>query len=215
MPDFRFFVEGIEPVPRALTPTLRMRLRVVNGTPEAVEAIWLRCEVQIEPALRGYGAAEASGLQGLFGSPERWSDTLRPFLWQQVTAMVPGFTGTTVGEVLLACSQDAALAGTQYCESLTGGHVPIRLLFSGVALLRGAEGVQAAPIPWEIEARYRMPVAAWRGALAAVWPERRWLGLAPELFARLMTYRAAGGHPSWDRTIEALLAPEAARIEVA
>ena len=215
MPEFRFFVEGIEPVPRALTPTLRMRLRVVNGTPEAVEAIWLRCEVQIEPALRGYGAAEASGLQGLFGSPERWSDTLRPFLWQQVTVMVPGFTGTTVGELLLACSQDAALAGTQYCESLTGGHVPIRLLFSGVALLRGAEGVQAAPIPWEIEARYRMPVAAWRGALAAVWPERRWLSLAPEMFARLMAWRAAGGHPSWDRTIEALLAPEAARTEAA
>jgi hypothetical protein len=215
MPEFRFLVEGLQPAPRALAPALRMGLRVVNGSPEPVEAIWLRCTVQIEPALRGYSAAEAARLAGLFGSPERWSETLRPFLWQEVAVMVPGFTGTTVCELLLPCSLDVALAGSQYCESLAGGHVPLRLLFSGVVLLRGPSGVQAAPIPWEIEARYRMPAAAWQAALDAVWPERRWLGLTPEVFARLLAFRAAGGHASWEQTLEALLAPAAARQEAA
>lgn len=210
MPEFRFLVEGLQPAPRTLTPALRMELRVVNGSPEPVEAIWLRCTVQIEPAQRGYSADEAVKLAGLFGAPERWSETLRPFLWQEVALMVPGFTGTTVCELLLPCSLDLALAGSQYCESLTGGHVPLRLLFSGVALLRGPAGVQAAPIPWDIEARYRMPAAAWQAALEAVWPERRWLGLTPEVFARLLAFRAAGGHPSWERTMEALLIPAAA-----
>ncbi|MGH9413874.1 MAG: DUF6084 family protein [Terriglobales bacterium] len=173
MPELRFFIEGFEPVAHALTPTLCMKLRTLNATPEPVHAIWLNCQLQIEPARRRYTAAEAGHLFPLFTAPQRWDQTLRPFLWQHATAMISGFTGTAISDVLLPCSLDFSLAATQYCESLTDGVVPISAQFSGIALLQGASGLEAAPIPWDLEARYAMPVAAWNAAIHTLYPTHK------------------------------------------
>ncbi len=170
MPELRFFIEGFEPVAHALTPTLRMKLRAVNASPEPVHAIWLRCQLQIEPARRRYTAAEADHLFPLFTAPDRWDQTLRPFLWQHVVTMISGFTGTTVSDVLLPCSLDFSLAATQYCQSLADGAVPINAQFSGIVLIQAASGLEAVPIPWDLEARYAMPVAAWKAAIRTLYP---------------------------------------------
>ena len=50
-----------------------------------------------------------TGLRGLFGERERWSDTLRPFLWMQCSTTVQGFTGIT--EVDLAAAVHLRLRG--------------------------------------------------------------------------------------------------------
>lgn len=170
MPELRFFIEGFDPVEHALTPTLRMKLRVVNASPEPVHAIWLRCQLQIEPARRRYTAAEAGQLFPLFTAPDRWDQTLRPFLWQHVTAMIAGFSGTTVSDVFIPCTREFSLASSRYCDSLADGAVPINAQFSGIALIQGEAGLQAVPIPWELEARYAMPVAAWHAALRTLYP---------------------------------------------
>ena len=167
MPELRFFIEGFAPLPHALASTLCMKLRVVNATPEPVHAVWLKCQLQIEPAKRAYAAAEAAGVAPLFGAPERWGDTLRPFLWQHAVAMVPGFTGTTIADVHLACTHDLTQAGARYFSALTAGEVPISAVFSGIALVQGERGVEACPIPWDLEASYRIPTALWRDAFGA------------------------------------------------
>ncbi|MGH9466745.1 MAG: DUF6084 family protein [Terriglobales bacterium] len=211
MPELRFFLEGLEPVMHALTPTLRMKLRAVNGTPETIHAIWLRCQIQIEPARRRYSPAEADALLPLFGAPERWEETLRPFLWQQTCAMLPGFTGTGVSDVLLACSQDFTLAATQYCEALGEGEIPLVAQFSGMAMLQGTGGLEVSPIPWELEARYAMPARLWREAVQAMYGNSRWLRLERNACQRLLTFHAASGAGTLEATLDALLEGTAAR----
>ena len=98
MPDLNFQVEGAEPERFAAAPLLLFKLRVSEqAAPEAeptpIHAVALRCQVRIEPARRRYSAAEQERLLDLFGTPERWGQTLRPMLWTHVSAVVPPFTG--------------------------------------------------------------------------------------------------------------------------
>jgi hypothetical protein len=50
------------------------------AAPTPIHGIVLRCQVRIEPARRHYTAAEKERLLDLFGTPERWGQTLRPLL---------------------------------------------------------------------------------------------------------------------------------------
>ena len=49
----------------------------------------LRCQIQIEPVRRRYTPQEQQRLVELFGEPERWSQTLRPLLWENLNVSVP------------------------------------------------------------------------------------------------------------------------------
>lgn len=205
MPEFQFLVEGVAPLPHALTPTLCLRLRVTNGRPEPVHSMLLRCQVHIEPARRRYSENESKALLAVFAEPARWGQTLRPFLWQQATVLVSQFTGTTVSEILLTCGHDFALAATQYCEALEEGDIPLRLFFSGTAFCQGARGVEVAPVPWDLEASYPMPAQIWRDCIALHYPDCGWLRLRRDVFDRLRQIRMENGDGDWDATLERLL----------
>ncbi|MGH9519920.1 MAG: DUF6084 family protein, partial [Terriglobales bacterium] len=166
MPAFHFQVEGVAPIAHALTPTLGLRLRVENVSPEPVHSMLLRCQVHIEPASRSYSMSEDKALQAVLAEPAGWGRTLRPFLWQQATLVIGWFTGVTVSEFLLSCAHGVAMAASQYCEALESGDIPLRLLFSGTALCQGERGVEVAPVPWDLEASYRMPAKVWRDCIA-------------------------------------------------
>ena len=47
------------------------------------------------PRSGAYDVADETGLRALFGDRDRWTDTLKPFLWMQAGAMVQGFTDIT------------------------------------------------------------------------------------------------------------------------
>src|SRR3954452_1557667 len=99
MPDLNFRGEGAEPQRFAAEPILTFKLRVSEATkagtrPTPIHAVALRCQVRIEPARRHYEAREKEKLLDLFGTPERWGQTLRPMLWTHVSASVPQFQGT-------------------------------------------------------------------------------------------------------------------------
>src|SRR5947209_8474335 len=98
MPDFTFRVEGAEPERFAAAPLLLFKLRVTEaaGGQTPVHAVLLRCQVRIEPARRRYTPAEQQRLLDLFGTPERWGQTLRPMLWTHVSTAVGSFTGSAV-----------------------------------------------------------------------------------------------------------------------
>lgn len=206
MTGFSFACTGVRADRYAAGPTLVFRLRVATAEPDTrVHAMALRCQLRIEPARRGYGEAEAAGLADLFGERSRWGGTLLPLQFAHVSVMVPGFTGSTEVDLPVPCTYDMDVAATRYFDALEGGEVPLRLLFSGTAFT-GPGGYRVEPVPWDREAAYPMPVAVWREMVEQHFPGCGWLRLPRSAMDALLAYRSRRALPSWEATVEALLA---------
>ncbi|XVU22666.1 DUF6084 family protein [Actinoplanes sp. CA-054009] len=208
---YDFSVLDVTAEPWAVAPQLTARLRIAQTTGERVHALALHCQVRIEPHLRTYTGAEEDGLLGLFGERARWGQTLRPFVWMQCDTTVQGFTGHTEADLALPCTYDLEVIGTRYLHSLEAGEVPLSLLFSGTVFLRGGSGFEVTRVPWDCEARYRLPVAVWRQMIESYFPGTGWLRLESGLLDELARFRAARGLTSWDETVRALLAAGGAK----
>lgn len=163
MIDLRFFVEGADR--DRMAPGVRFRLRLAETGGVPVHSVRLSCQVRIEAARRKYDDREKAQLLDLFGTPERWGQTLRDLTWAQVTAVVPAFTGDAVVDLAVPHDAEPMAAATRYCSALEKGEIPLIFLFSGTVLYEAAGvGPQVAPIPWDREARFRLPVPAWSRA---------------------------------------------------
>ena len=210
MPDLNFKLEEAAVVPFAIAPTLALKLRIANADPaEAIHTVALRCQIQIDVTRRRYAAEEQASMRDLFGEPERWSQTLRSLLWTHVSVVVPGFTGSTVAELPIHCTFDFNVAVTKYVEGLTGGEIPLNLLFSGTVFYAGPDEVlQVAPISWEKEARFSLPVKVWREMMDAYYPNTAWLNLRRDVFDRLYQYKMQHGIPTWEQALESVLPVE-------
>ena len=206
MTELRFSVLDIAPEPYAAVPTLLARVRVEEGTGEPVHAVALRAQVRIEPQRRRYDDEEEAGLLDLFGQRERWSDTLKPFLWLHTTAMVPGFTRVTELELPLPCTYDFEVMGAKYLQGLRDGEIPLVLLFSGTVFTRGASGFAVTQIPWDSEATHRLPVVVWRDLMDRYFPGTQWLRLDRDTVEALARYKSARGFISWEEAFGSLLA---------
>jgi hypothetical protein len=204
--DLRLSVLDVTAERYAAAPQLTARLRVEETTGERIHAIALRCQVRIEPQRRPYGDAERDALLGLFGERQRWVDTLRPFQWMQCHTTVQGFTGATDTDLALPCTYDFDVVGSRYLHALQAGTVPLSLLFSGTVFARGATGFAVHQVPWDLEARYDLPVAVWREMIDSYYPNTGWLRLDRDVLARLADYRSRHGLISWEETVGALLA---------
>jgi hypothetical protein len=208
MPDLNFQVVDAGPLPYAASPHLALRLRIDDAEqpPAPISSVALRCQVRIEPARRRYTPGEQARLVDLFGTPERWGQTLRGMLWTHVNLVVPGFTGGTVVELPLPCSFDFTLAATRYFDALESGDIPLCLLFSGtVYYATDDDGFQVAPISWEKEASYRLGAERWRALMDAYYPNSAWLCVRKDIFDRLVQFRSQRGLPTWEQVLEQLL----------
>jgi Family of unknown function (DUF6084) len=77
----------------------------------------------------------------------------------------------------------------------------------------GENGVlQVAPISWEKEARFRLPQDVWRSLIDAYYPNSAWLVLRRDVFDRLYQLKLRDGIPTWDETIERVLATAGERV---
>lgn len=206
MSEYRFTVLDVVAEPYAAAPQLTARLRVDAGPDQQVHAIVLRCQVRIEPQLRRYEPAEQDGMRGMFGEPERWADTVRPFQWMQCNVTVPGFAGRTDLDLPMPCTYDLDVVGSRYLNALGSGAVPLSFLFSGTVFTRGATGFAVEQVPWSCEARHRMPVAVWRQMIESYFPNSGWLRAGSDVLAQLAGYRDRHGLTSWDETLQKLLA---------
>ena len=205
MSEYRFTVLDVIAEPYAMTPQLTARLRIEEATGQRVHAIALRCQVRVEPQRRRYDEAEQDGLLGLFGDRSRWVDTMKPFQWMQCNTTVQGFTGRTEVDLALPCTYDLDVIGSRYLHALDAGDVPLDLLFSGTVFTRGESGFGVEQIPWDCEARYRLPVEVWRRMIASYFPNTGWLRIDSDVLAQLTDYRARHGLTSWEETIRRLL----------
>jgi hypothetical protein len=211
MPDLRFQVEGAEPERIAAAPLLLFKLRVTEVVPPGetatpIHAVALRCQVRIEPARRRYTSGEQERLLDLFGTPDRWGQTLRPMLWTHVSVTLPSFTGSGVSDLPVPCSYDFSLAATKYFAALDEGEIPLCFLFSGTIFHEGPRGgLQVAQVPWDREVDFRLPAATWRTLMDLHYPNSAWLCLRKDVFDRLERYRSRQGLPTSEQALERLL----------
>ena len=155
---------------------------------------------------RPYTPREKDRLSEIFGTPERWGQTLRSRLWTHVNATVPPFTGAT--EVLLSvpCTYDLNVVGSKYFYALERDDVPLLFLFSGTVFYQMPdERLQIQRISWEKECDYRMPVRVWHDLMDQHFPNSAWLYLQRDVFDRLYDYKRQHGLATWEQTIEHLL----------
>jgi len=171
----------------------------------------LRCQIQIEVTRRSYTPQEQARMLDLFGTPERWGQTLRNLLWMQTSVVVPGFAGTaTVADMNVPCTFDFNVAATKYFEGLAAGEIPLLMLFSGTVFYASKGNLlQVAPISWELEARCRVPVLTWREMMSAYYPNSVWVNLHRDAFDRLYQYKIEHGIPTWEQALDQLLSGEA------
>jgi Family of unknown function (DUF6084) len=209
MPDLTFSIEGAEAVPFTAAPLLAFKLRVTTSDPEvSIQTIALRCQIQIESAQRKYNPNEQERLLDLFGEPERWSRTLRPMLWTHTSTVVTPFQGSTLVDLHVNCTFDFNVAATKYFAGLENGEVPLNLMFSGTIFYEDETGaLQVEQIPWDREAKYRLPVRVWKEMIDIYYPNLAWLCLRRDVFDRLASYKMSRGIPSWEQAIESLLTP--------
>jgi hypothetical protein len=198
--------EAVEarPEPHAAVPTIMMRLRVTETAGGTVHALALRCQIRIEPQRRRYQPDEEERLYELFGETPRWGDSVRPFVWTHASTTIPGFTGSTEFDLPVECSYDFEIAGAKYLHALSGGEIPLLLLFSGTVFTRGESGFAAEPVSWDLDATYRLPVSVWRGVMDLYFPNSGWLRVHRDTLDQLQRFKAARALPTWDQAFEQL-----------
>jgi hypothetical protein len=154
---------------------------------------------------RRQAAGGATSLD-LFGTPERWGQTVRPMPWTNVGGVVSAFAGSAATNLTVPCSYDFSLAATKYFAALDDGDLPLCFLFSGTVFYVGEEGeLLVDQISWQKEASFRLPAATWRGLMELYYPNCAWLCLRKDVFDALAEYRSREGLPTWEHALERLL----------
>lgn len=207
MPELNFKIEGAESVPFAAVPTIAFKLRVCNNPPaQVIHTVVLRAQIQIESTRRHYSPAEQEKLVDLFGDPDRWSLTLKTMLWTHAIVVLPGFTGESLADLPVPCTFDFNVAATKYFHALQDGDLPLIFLFSGTVFYQDETGtMQVAPISWDKEAKFRLPVRTWHDLIESYYPNSAWLSLRKDVFDRLYQYKVRCGIPTWEQTVERVL----------
>lgn len=210
MPDLTFSIEGAEAVPYAATPMLAFRLQLANASPEEkIQNVALQCQIQIEALRRRYTPADQEQLRDLFDTPDRWSRTLRTLLWTHANCTVPAFQNHTQVDLHVPCTFDFNVAATKYFHALEDGDVPLCFQFSGSVFYEYGDGPFAlAPISWDKECRFRLPVKVWKEMMDLYYPNTAWLCLRRDVFDRLSRYKVQQGIPTWEAALERMLEAE-------
>ncbi len=192
----------------AAAPHLLFRLQCKETSGAVVHAIALRCQLRIEPQRRPYDLDEQASLTDLFGTPDRYAATLKPFLWTHATALVQGFEGSRDFDLPVACTYDFEVSATKYVHALRGGDIPLVLLFSGTVFTRGERGFAAEQLSWSMEAPCRLPVSTWHELMDLYFPGTGWIRMERASIEALSRFKSAQGLTTWEETVAALLPAE-------
>jgi Family of unknown function (DUF6084) len=215
MADLQLTIEGAEVVQYAAAPLLAFKVRVVNQpSDEIIHTLALRAQIQLEVSRRKYDPAEQERLRDLFGEPSRWGQTLRSMVWTHANVMVPRFSGSTVADIPVPCSFDFNVAATKYFHGVASGDLPLCFQFSGTVFYQGEDGaMQVAPISWDKEAKYRLPVKVWKDLMEMYYPNSAWLSLHRDTFEKLYQFKVREGITTWEEALERALSalPETVR----
>jgi Family of unknown function (DUF6084) len=204
--ELDFQITGVEAAARGLIPLLHFKVQVTSPPDKIIHALMLHAQIQIESPNRTYNPEEKEKLVELFGTPDRWGQTLRNRLWTHSNTTVGRFSGTATATLPVQCSYDVNVAAPKYFYALDGGEVSLLFLFSGTFFYEAEDGrLQAQPISWNKESTYRMPVRVWRELMEKHYPSSAWLYLRRDCFDRLYAYKRSHGLATWEETVDRLL----------
>jgi hypothetical protein len=80
------------------------------------------------------------------------------------------------------------------------------LLFSGTVFAKGDGGaLRVTQIPWDREARLRLPVRTWRALVDRYFPNSGWLRLRRDTLDALLRVKARRALVTWDDVLAELL----------
>src|SRR6266496_2996087 len=181
------------------------RSRCASATPAASRSRPSRCAARSGSSRAG-GATPPPRLSG---GTQRWAETLRPLQFTNVAIMVPRFTGSIELDLPVMLSYDLEIGSTRYFAGLDDGEVPLLLLFSGTVFGMTDGRLQAQQVPWSKEAAYRLPISIWREAVDAHFPNSAWIKMSRQTLDELQRFKTRTALPTWDATIQALLAAAA------
>ena len=207
MPELSFQIEKAEAQRFTVAPTLLFKLRMTNAVAgEVVHSVALRCQIQFEVTRRQYSVEDQTKLRDLFGESERWGQTLKTMLWTHASVVAPAFQDSAMVDLPVPCTFDFNVAATKYFHGLSDGDVPLSFLFSGTVFYADSTGaLQVAPIPWDKEARFRLPIKSWQEMMDIYYPNSAWLCLRRDVFERLYQYKVANGIPTWEQALESIM----------
>jgi Family of unknown function (DUF6084) len=210
MPDLDFQIEDAEVGEFAATPTIAFKLRLKNLAPtESIHTVALHCQIQLEVTRRTYTNQDKEKLRDLFGQSHRWSQTLRNLLWTNIDVNVRAFKDTILVDLPVPCTFDFNVAATKYFHALGEGNVPLCLMFSGTVFYSQDGGdMQVAPISWEKEARFSLPVKVWHDMMESYYPGGGWIHLRRDVFERLYAYKVRHEIATWEQALESMLEAE-------
>jgi len=210
MPELSFKIEKAEAQRFAAAPTLLFKLAIINNvTNEVVHSVALRCQIQLEVTRRQYSGEDQARMRDLFGEPERWSQTLKNMLWTHASVLAPAFQDSIVVDLPVPCTFDFNVASTKYFHGLADGEAPLNFLFNGTVFYADGNGaLQVAPIPWDKETSFRLPVKAWNEMMDIYYHNSAWLCLRRDVFEQLYQYKVDNGIPTWEQVLEKILPVE-------
>ena len=191
----------------AAVPTLRFTVAVrCAGGSETIQSVMLTSQIRIAVERRTYQPSEQIKLAEIFGSAERWGETLKSLYWTHATTVIPSFTNSTEFALLVPCTYDFDVVTAKYFAGLTQGDVPLDFLFSGSVFYADDEGrLQTARMNWDAESRFRLPIVVWKEMMDHYFPNSSWLRLQRGTIEKLYAFRAARSLQTWESTFDVLL----------
>jgi hypothetical protein len=207
VPELDIAVTGVKSGALGITPLLNFQLAISNPVQtETIHSVALQAQIQISALQRSYTAGEKEKLVDLFGTPDRWGQTLGSRLWTITGTTIRGFTGQTTATLPVQCTFDLNVIAAKYFYALDAGEIPLLFLFSGTIFYAAPDGrLQVQQISWNKESAFRIPVAQWKDLMNDHYPNTAWLYLHRDVFDRLYAYRRAEGLSTWDEVVERLL----------
>jgi hypothetical protein len=205
-------VIGAHPCAHTAAPGIVFRLRIENISNRRIHTLGLRCHIRIEPRSRPHSPEERARLYELFGDPRQWDRTLQPVTWAQTSTVVPGFDRQIEIDLPVSCTYDLEVGSAKYLHAIRTGEIPLAFAFSGTAFSATDRGVLIVePVPWDVEASFRMPAQVWRAAMDQFFPGGGWLRLQRDTIDRLQAFRGQQAVLNWDDAIGLLLNRETAK----
>lgn len=205
-PEPEFSIVRVTPQPLAATPVLSFAAAVTDDSGFEVYTIALTAQVRIDADRRSYEPEVRESLLDLFGESGRIPQTAASFVLARVDTLVPSFTGAGSFTINVPCTADLEQASARYLASLPDGTVPLTFQFNGTVFYCGEDDrLQLTQVPWSCDARYRLPVAVWRGMIEKRHAGSGFVRLQGDTLERLRRYRAERGLPTFDGAIAALL----------
>jgi hypothetical protein len=198
-------VTDARPAPYTAAPAITFRLRIEDLEGGGVHALALRCQTRIEPAGRRYTIEEQTRLCELFGDVSQWDRSLRSVTWAHSSLVVPSFERRIEVNLPIPCTYDLEIASAKYLHAIREGDVPLVFLFSGTIFKARESGFTAEPVPWDLEASFRMPAALWQTAMDQFFPGGGWVRLRRDTIDRLQAFRGRHAVVTWDEAINILL----------